>query len=31
MNLFEMFEQELPPEPTFMTALEDFLPLCVEH
>lgn len=31
MNLFEMFEQELPPEPTFITALEDFLPLCVEH
>jgi hypothetical protein len=31
MNLFEMFEQELPPEPTFITALEDFLPLCVGH
>lgn len=31
MNLYEMFEQELPPEPTFITALEDFLPLCVEH
>lgn len=31
MNLFEMFEQDLPPEPTFITALKDFLPMCVKQ
>lgn len=32
MNLFEMFtEQELPPEPTIIDALRDFLPIAVKH
>jgi hypothetical protein len=31
MNLYEMFEQEPAAEPTFMTALEDFLPVCIKH
>jgi hypothetical protein len=32
MNLYEMFtEQELPPEPTLIDALRDFLPIAVKH
>jgi hypothetical protein len=31
MNLYEMFEQELPPEPTIIDALRDFLPIAVKH
>ncbi len=31
MNLFEMFEQELPPEPTLIDALRDFLPIAIKH
>lgn len=31
MNLFEMFEKELPPEPTLIDALRDFLPIAIKH
>lgn len=31
MNLYEMFEKELPPEPTLIDALRDFLPIAVKH
>lgn len=31
MILYEMFEQELPPEPTLIDALRDFLPIAVGH